>query len=477
MDKVSKELNITYVESDKYASIIVSLSDMLSNLDEIELGQLRLDIEDFILSLDIQYLKVNIAKYLLPEVSYLDIPKEYIDERELSDLIDIQLLKYLVVVLKTIAWTQKGNLLLVKYSKNIGNTGWHNLAKQCRGKVIDWKERTIVSYPFNKFHNLNEVEETKIERINDLLSNAKDVMVTDKKDGSAIIVTNHRGNIVINTNGVFANIQITLTKQLFAKKYLNFYNNIPEGYTFVFELIHPENRIVLDYGDDEKLYLLAIRDLRTLKLLTYREMKDFAAKWKLDITEAFDFNTIDSLIETAETECKNIKEGWVIRVITETEDFMFKLKYAEYFKLARIKAIPSLKKLYTLLQQDKLDDMMSAAEEDIRQEVEEKVQIIYDYRDKVAHLVEKEGKNLLAKYELSRGNIPKDKLLKILNEVRENVLSSYIIKYIKAEKGIEDLFDRLPSTPVFEKLYFYINDIYGITEDKWNICEKQVYNE
>ena len=474
MDKLSKELNIAYIDYDKYASIIVSLSDMLSDLDIIELGSFRLDIEDFILKLDIEYLKTNIAKYLLPEVSYLDIPKEYIDEREISDLNDIQLLKYLVVVLKTISWTQKGNLLLLKYSKNIWNTGWHNLAKQCRGKVVNWKDRTIVSYPFNKFYNLNEVEETKLERVNSLLVNANEVMVTDKKDGSAIILTNHNGEKIMNTNGSFENIQVVLATELFEKKYSKFFNNMPEGYTFVFELVHPENKIVLNYGDIEKLYLLAIRDLKTLKLLTYKELKDFADKWQLDITESFDFNTLDELIKTAETECKEIKEGWVIRLITETEDFIFKLKYAEYFKLARIKAIPSLKKLYILLQQDKLDDMMAAAEEDIVTEVEDKVKVIYDYVDKTKQAVEKEAKCLLEKYEISRGNIPKDKLLMVLNDLKGNVLSSYIIRYIKAEKNLEELFDKLPVSTVFEKIYFYINDIYGITEDKWNSCEKQV---
>ena len=83
--------------------------------------------------------------------------------------------------------------------------------------------------------------------------------VTDKKDGSAIIVTNYEGKIVINTNGEFDNDQVKWAKKLFEDKYSYFYNNIPEGYTFVFELIHPENQIVLDYGDEKSLYLLGVR--------------------------------------------------------------------------------------------------------------------------------------------------------------------------------------------------------------------------
>ncbi len=470
MDIVADELNIEYDINNKYASIIVSLS----SLDEFDIKNIRGIIKNYLYSLDIQYIKINIAKYLLPNVSILEIPQDFIDDRELNELNDFQLLKYLVVVLKTISWVQKDNLLLLKYSNNIWNTGWHNLAKQCRGKVIDWKERSIVSYPFNKFYNLNEVEETKIDIVKHMLSNAKDVMLMDKKDGSAIIVTNHKGNIVINTNGVFENIQVTLTKELFAKKYLNFYQNMPEGYTFVFELVHPENRIVLDYGDTEKLYLLAVRDLKTLKLLRYNEIKEMANKWCLDITEFYDFNTLDELVNKAETECKDIKEGWVIRIITDNEDFMFKLKYAEYFKLSRIKAIPSLKKLYTLLQQEKLDDMLSAAEDDLRAELEIKIQVIYDYLSKIADITEKESNKLLGEYNVEKGNIPTEVLLKIIAEVKGSLLSSYMLKYIKTTDSIDDVFKVLPSTTMFGKLYYYVNEVYNIKEDIWNISEKQV---
>ena len=466
MDKLAKELNIEYKNENKYASIIVALSE----LEEVDLSEIRGIIEKYLYSLEIQNLNINIAKYLLPNVHYEDISQEFIDKRELSDLTDFQLLRYLVVVLKTISWVQKDNLLVLKYSKNIWNTGWHNLAKQCRGKVIDLNERTIVSYPFNKFYNLNEVEETKIDRVQFLIDNAKEIIVTDKKDGSAIIVTNYKGNIIINTNGEFNNIQVILAKKLFEKKYKHFYKNMPEGLTFVFELIHPDNRIVLDYGDTEKLYLLAIRDLTTLRLYNYNEMKNFAEKWELDITECYDFNSLTDLVQIAESECKNIKEGWVIRVITDTEDFIFKLKYREYFKLARIKSIPSLKKLYILLEQDKLDDMLSVAEEAIKSDVEGKIQIIFDYIDKIKHLVEQKSNILLEKYEVERGNIPKDKWLKILSEVRGNVLSSLILKYLRSE----EIFKKLPSNVAFEKYYYYINELYGIEEDLWNSSEKQV---
>ena len=67
----------------------------------------------------------------------------------------------------------------MKYSKIIWEIGWSKLAKQCRGKVVDINTREIVSYPFNKFFNLDEVEETKQDKVKELL----------EKEGVKISVT------------------------------------------------------------------------------------------------------------------------------------------------------------------------------------------------------------------------------------------------------------------------------------------------
>ena len=380
IDKVSEELKLDIVEKDKYRFLVAQI---YSQNESVVLSEdLKKDIIAYLKSLDIQD-----EVQLLYKISG-------VENIEFEDLTDYQLLRYLAIVLRTVTYLQKDNLLLMKYSKTIWNTGWHNLAKQCRGKVIDLNTKQAVVYPFNKFFNLNEVEDTDLDRIYSLLSDADYISVTDKKDGSAIIVTKYNGEVIINTNGEFDNEQVKWAKGLFEKKYNYFYHNIPEGYTFVFELIHPLNRIVLDYGDEKTLYLLAVRNLTDLKLLRYSELVEVAEQYYLDITESFEFTNLDDFISKTE-EAENIKEGWVFRVISGDTDMMFKLKYQEYFRLSRIKSIPSLKKIYTLLQAEKLDDVLSVAESDIKDAVMTDVQTLFDYIENFKGLIKEDSDNLL----------------------------------------------------------------------------------
>ena len=459
IDKVSNELKLNIVENDKYRSLVADIYK-LSKEDTVVLSDgLKEDIIVYLKSLDIQ------DEYpLLCKVSGIEMGITF----DFEHLTDNQLLRYLAIVLRTVTYLQKDNLLLLKYSKTIWNTGWHNLAKQCRGKVIDLDTRQAVVYPFNKFFNLNEVAETKIEKVESLLDGADYISVTDKKDGSAIIVTNYNGEVIINTNGEFENEQIKLAKKLFVDKYNYFYNNVPEGYTFVFELIHPKNRIVLDYGDEQKLYLLAVRDLTSLKLLKYNSLVKIAKQFYLDITESFEFNDLQTFVDKTMNETENIKEGWVFRVIKGKTDMMFKLKYQEYFRLSRIKSIPSLKKVYALLQTGTLDDVLAVSENEIRDTVMSDVAVLFDYMEKFKGYIEEQADYYCKKYNQKIGEIEKEYLLKIVGELKTNPFSAYILRVVKDNQDINTLFDILPKTTTFEKLYKHYNAVYGIEEDNWD---------
>lgn len=459
IDKVSNELKLNIVENDKYRSLVADIYS-LSKEDTVVLSDgLKEDIIAYLKSLDIQ------DEYpLLCKVSGIEMGIAF----DFEHLTDNQLLRYLAIVLRTVTYLQKDNLLLLKYSKTIWNTGWHNLAKQCRGKVIDLNTRQAVVYPFNKFFNLNEVDETKIEKVESLLDGADYISVTDKKDGSAIIITNYNGEVIINTNGEFENEQIKLAKKLFVDKYNYFYNNVPEGYTFVFELIHPQNRIVLDYGNEQKLYLLAVRNLKTLKLLKYNNLVKIAKQFYLDITESFEFDDLQKFIDKTMKETENIKEGWVFRVIKGKTDMMFKLKYQEYFRLSRIKSIPSLKKVYALLQTGTLDDVLAVSESEIKDAVMSDVAVLFDYMEKFKGYVEEQADLYCKKYHQKKGEVEKEYLLKIVGELKTNPFSAYILRVVKDNQDINTLFDILPKTTTFEKLYKYYNVIYNIEENNWD---------
>lgn len=464
MDILKDYFNIPFNKDNKYYSIIEYI---IEHKDTLTLSYDLMDkIVNYLSLLDVEKEKVVTYKLLNPNTSIESVKTEDIQRVSVTDLNDTQLLSYLTKVLKSVTYVQKGNLLLVKYSKAIWEVGWNNLAKNSRGKVFNINTFEIVSYPFNKFFNLNEVEETNIDRIREILNNAEYVSVTDKKDGSAIIVTNNKGNIIINTNGEFNNNQVNLATKMLEEKYSYFYKNIPEGYTFVFELIHPKNRIILDYGNEETLYLLAIRDLTTFKLKTYEELIQFSSEYKLDITESFVFTNLDDFMDKAFNETQDIKEGWVFRVISGSEDVIFKLKYAEYFKLARMKSKPSLKKVYELLLKDTLDDVLANADDEIKNYINTEVKVIYDYIDMFKALIQEES--LLVLKKLNIETVDSYNVRFIASELKGNPFIAYILRVLKNEISFDNVFGSLPTSGAFEKLYNHTNIKLNIKTVGWN---------
>jgi len=94
-------------------------------------------------------------------------------------------------------------------------------------------------------------------------------------------------------------------------------------YTYLFEIIYPENRIVVDYGDEESLILLAIFDgyiEESLDNSGWLE-SNIASKYPLN-----DLNKIKDYIQTNQ-------EGFVVRF---ENGFRVKIKSEEYLKLHKV---------------------------------------------------------------------------------------------------------------------------------------------
>jgi len=402
-------------------------------------NSLRNEIIEFLESLNIQYLQSNIAHILMPEVSRLELDDDYVFACVLNDLNDTQIVNYFGMVIWSISINEMDKLILLKYNKCIYNTGWHNLAKLCRGKIIEDGTYDIVSYPFDKFFNLGEVEESNELTVAELIKNTSNLYVTDKKDGSTIIVSKYKGKAIVTTNGSFDNIQISLAKELFKKKYNEFYDNIPEGFTFVFELIHPENKIILDYGNDEKLYLLAIRNLKTLKLLPFENVSELAKQYKLDLVDSESFTSLDNMMKLACDMQDANKEGWVVRLVGKDFDFMFKLKLQEYFLLHRSMSSVSLKKVYTLIQTDEIDTFLNLIDDEVKEDVLGMIEEINIARNNIKDEVLRLSNELLKNNNVTREEFLENRevLIKVINDAFKLPLGGLIVKNLKCPEKLD----------------------------------------
>lgn len=124
---------------------------------------------------------------------------------------------------------------------------WNDVTLNCRGLI--WHSRTgeVLARPFKKFFNYGEPNAPRF---------APDDWVTvfDKVDGSLGIAYDTPDGPAIATKGSFMSDQAQHATELLRTKYGRYQTD--DYCTDLFEIIYPDNRIVLDYGDtDELMYL------------------------------------------------------------------------------------------------------------------------------------------------------------------------------------------------------------------------------
>lgn len=171
-----------------------------------------------------------------------------VDMMELRKLMDEKL-----ITLRTHP-AASGDLYIANYTPQVQfDKLWdkHPLLPSCRGLIVNrWGE--VLARPFEKFFNYGEYDgpiPTSLPRI------------TEKMDGSLGILYWLGGEPRIATRGSFDSEQAHAATFILREKYDGV--RLAEGYTYLFEIIYPENRIVVNYGDMRDLVLLAVRDTDT----------------------------------------------------------------------------------------------------------------------------------------------------------------------------------------------------------------------
>jgi len=127
---------------------------------------------------------------------------------------------------------------------------WNETTMTCRGLVADRDTGEVVARPFRKFFNVGEPGAPELDP-------DQDVWVTDKHDGSLGIAFWYRDQWHMASRGSFTSEQAVRGGQIFKEHWGRAAMDMRPALTYLFEIIYPENRIVLDYGDTEELKLLA----------------------------------------------------------------------------------------------------------------------------------------------------------------------------------------------------------------------------
>jgi RNA ligase len=283
---------------------------------------------------------------------------------KLKDVLDIELLQDHIANHNIVMRIHPENpaLAIFNYTAKCMYSGaWDDVTTKCRGLIIEMPvdcrhrynigDSEVIARPWRKFFSLTQLkDETEsggsgswgyiddemaelgsIERVD--VDRISQVEVTDKIDGSMLILYQAPdGNLAFSTRGSFESEQAKFYSDLIRKSWSASLKSMLWGrlfdYTLIFEGIGPANRIVLEYPDNEIVFIGATETVtgRYKSITDFPEMNQYGVKTATIFPELY-------LSDAVKIPPRPNAEGVVVRYIDK--DVMYKVKQDDYLALSR----------------------------------------------------------------------------------------------------------------------------------------------
>ena len=220
------------------------------------------------------------------------------------------------------------------------------LVREARGIILQKGTWDIVCLPFSKFFNFGEPNAYDLNLLNSI--------IIEKIDGSIIKVYFYKGKWRVATNGTIEAEDATTYddkttfKDLFfdvlsLTKFEELTSLLYKDTTYLFELIHPMNRVVVDYHEKKELIFIGARcnisfvDDNIFQLqYQFVDQFDVIRLPKLYAINIHDLSELSAIADKANISGADF-EGFVV---AETKDFKVigrvKIKSPKYLKLHRL---------------------------------------------------------------------------------------------------------------------------------------------
>ena len=268
---------------------------------------------------------------------------------------------------------QHDNFLLIRYGRysniydneagNLGEDFWdryNGFYRECRSVVIDVVNDCLVLSPFKKFFNINELEETSLDNIQNKIAKAKTVEFSDKLDGSMQSATWYNGEIVMAGSQAinpanswrlqdgYKMIRELPGYELMLKDHPNT--------TFIFEYISLKDAHVVKYTkEQEGLYLIGIRSSTTGMEFSYKAVIKTAEMYNIPTTKVFD-KTLEQSMNELDDKSSDEAEGFVINI----DGYRVKLKYNDYVHIHRaLTKLSSINLIIRSIADGQYDDLLA----------------------------------------------------------------------------------------------------------------------
>lgn len=215
---------------------------------------------------------------------------------------------------------------------------WDDITRQCRGLIINVKTGEIIARPFPKFFNYQE----HVDKGWPVPQSAP--VVYEKFDGSLGILYQLNGKPWIATRGSFTSDQALWATDHYRR---TIGKDAPADATVLFEIIYPENRIVVSYDFSGLVYLTALDIKSGLSIGGWAELFERSAK-------KIPYTNLQALLEMDQPN----SEGFVL--FYPSENVRMKIKFAEYVRLHKLVTGVSEIAIWEHMRDDKeFDDLLN----------------------------------------------------------------------------------------------------------------------
>ena len=256
---------------------------------------------------------------------------------------------------------------------------WDEVTLDARALVLD-DQGNIVARSFPKFFNYGENGAS--------IPSFEHAHIQDKLDGSLGLLFYYADRWILASKGSFASDQSAKGMEIILSKYD--LSRFPKEYTYVGEIIYPENRIVVDYGDMENFIFTSVfhldSELNWNTALAVLNSVDVKREDIVECETVFDQESANNRLSLEQSIFN--KEGYVFRFYPS--NYRIKLKFEEYVRLHRLLTGFSNLDIWRCL---KSGDDLSSFLERVPDEFDKWVRsTISDFRNKY-NVIEEEAKS------------------------------------------------------------------------------------
>lgn len=281
---------------------------------------------------------------------------------------------------------------------------WDDVTRKCRALVVDEGTGKVVARGYEKFFNYSEHANSK-SYAPPLPKEA--FIAYEKVDGSLILLFYAYHAWRVASRGSFTSDQARTAMAVLSSDYDWIDENLNRDFTYVTEIVYPENRIVVDYGDKVELVLHGIFNNKTLEEVPLYEADPDA--WETlsfgRIVKTYPFNGGIFLLDHLASGSNDIEGNFVRGVDAEGYVIRFqsgvrcKVKFNDYVHLHKIITNCTEKSVWeTLSSGGTLNDLYDGTPDEFRDWLNDTVTKLYgqynefigvttDYYNKVSSIV------------------------------------------------------------------------------------------